>query len=74
MDSGPSNNTAIIVLTPFAVEICYAISECFLIAMGYQTNLMVYGPGGYRFVEYINTGLFLNTVFWLITSRLLLIF
>src|SRR5262249_54770281 len=34
---------------PFAISIMFAASLAFATPVGYQTNLMVYGPGGYRF-------------------------
>lgn len=41
---------------PFAVTIMIAASVSFATPIGYQTNLMVYGPGGYRFSDYIKIG------------------
>ena len=49
-------------VTPFAVAIMLAASASFATPMGYQTNLMVYGPGGYRFTDYLRAGLPLNLV------------
>ena len=45
---------------PFIVGICFGASACFATPVGYQTNLMVYGPGGYSFMDYMKLGLPLN--------------
>jgi len=42
---------------PFAVTVAIAASFAFATPIGYQTNLMVYGPGGYRFADFIRIGL-----------------
>jgi di/tricarboxylate transporter len=41
----------------FAVAIAVSASSSFLTPIGYQTNTMVYGPGGYRFGDYVRLGL-----------------
>jgi di/tricarboxylate transporter len=54
---------------PFIVGICFGASACFATPVGYQTNLMVYGPGGYSFMDYMKLGLPLNA-FVVIASTL----
>ncbi len=45
---------------PFIIAVCFGASACFASPMGYQTNLLVYGPGGYRFSDYLTLGIPLN--------------
>ncbi len=56
---------------PFAVAIMFAASASFLTPIGYQTNLMVYGPGGYRFGDYVRFGLPLTLVVAVVTLLML---
>ena len=52
---------------PFVIAIMVAASAGFITPIGYQTNLMVYGPGGYRFMDFVRFGLPLNVVCGIIT-------
>ncbi|MBN2866566.1 MAG: SLC13 family permease [Thiotrichales bacterium] len=48
---------------PFIMAVAYGASASFLTPYGYQTNLMVYTPGGYRFTDYIKMGLPVTIVY-----------
>jgi len=52
---------------PFVISIITAASASFATPLGYQTNLMVYGPGGYRFSDYLRIGIPMNILVTLIT-------
>jgi di/tricarboxylate transporter len=47
---------------PFAVTVMFAASASFVTPLGYQTNLMVYGPGRYQFLDYVRIGLPLSVL------------
>ena len=49
---------------PFAVAIMIGSAASFVTPIGYQTNLMVFGPGGYRFSDYARLGLPLSVLVW----------
>ena len=49
-------------ILPFALVIMFAASASFLSPVGYQTNLMVQGPGGYKFTDYFKVGVGLSTL------------
>jgi di/tricarboxylate transporter len=49
---------------PFVIGVMVASSTSFATPLGYQTNLMVWGPGGYRFIDFVRFGLPLSLVLW----------
>jgi di/tricarboxylate transporter len=66
-----SNNASVVLMIPVAIEaattlganafsfvlaVTFAASTAFMTPVGYQTNLFVYGPGGYRFTDYLRVG------------------
>jgi len=55
---------------PFIFSIMVGASASFSTPIGYQTNLMVYGPGGYRFTDYLRIGLPLNLLTMAVTVTL----
>jgi di/tricarboxylate transporter len=56
--------------TPFAFTIIMAASASFSTPMGYQTNLMIYGPGNYRYTDFLKIGLPLNLIIAALTLLL----
>lgn len=57
--------------TPYFLAIAFAGSAEFMTPYGYQTNLMVYGPGGYRFRDYIRAGWMLSLSCLLVSVSIL---
>jgi di/tricarboxylate transporter len=77
-----SNNASVILMLPMAVEtaeltgadpfsfvlaVTFAASCALLTPIGYQTNLMVYGPGGYRFTDFVRMGAPLQLLLAIVT-------
>jgi di/tricarboxylate transporter len=78
-----SNNASVVLLLPVAFEaaraidanpfafllaVMFAASTAFMTPVGYQTNLFVYGPGGYRFTDYLRVGAPLQLVLTAVTT------
>lgn len=59
---------------PFIIAVCFGASACFATPIGYQTNLMVYGPGGYRFSDYFKLGIPLNVMVLVMGTLLIPVF
>ncbi|MBT3140988.1 SLC13 family permease [Phaeobacter gallaeciensis] len=81
-----SNNAVAVVVTPIAigladamgidarplvVAVMVAASASFATPIGYQTNMLVYGPGGYRFTDFMRVGIPLNLTVGLLASALI---
>jgi di/tricarboxylate transporter len=64
-----ANNLGVSVV-PFVITLMVAASASFATPIGYQTNLMVYGVGGYRFSDYLRIGIPLTILVGLTTILL----
>lgn len=56
---------------PFVVAVMFSATLAFATPVGYQTNLMVYGPGGYRFSDFTKVGVPLNIITMLVVCALI---
>jgi di/tricarboxylate transporter len=56
---------------PYIMAITVASSCAFAMPMGYQTHLMIYGPGGYRFSDFLRVGIPLNIICWITACSLI---
>lgn len=86
MTAAMSNNATAVILSPvaisvaeslavsprpFLIAVAFAASACFASPVGYQTNVMVYGPGRFRFRDFIVVGGPLNLIFLVVTVFLI---
>ncbi|MBR9841597.1 MAG: SLC13 family permease [Rhodobacteraceae bacterium] len=84
-----SNNAVAVVVTPIAIGLASAMgidprplviavmvaaSASFATPIGYQTNMLVYGPGGYKFTDFLRVGIPLNLSIGLLASILIPVF
>ncbi|MGB7057374.1 MAG: SLC13 family permease [Geitlerinemataceae cyanobacterium] len=82
-----SNNASVVLMLPIAVEVAktldlnpfafmfavtFAASNSYITPIGYQTNTMVYGPGGYKFLDFTRVGAPLSIIMAIVIPRLII--
>ena len=83
-----SNNAAVLLMIPLGIQIAeslgmnpfsvmfavtFAASNSFMTPIGYQTNTMVYGPGGYKFIDFVRLGTPMSILMTVITPALIIL-
>jgi di/tricarboxylate transporter len=56
---------------PFILVVAYASAANFMTPIGFQTNLMVFGPGGYTFRDFFKFGFPLTILYMIVTITIL---
>ena len=84
-----SNNATVLLMLPIAAQVAeilslnplsfmftvtFAASNSYVTPIGYQTNTMIYGPGGYKFLDFMRVGLPLTITFTFLTPLLIIFF